>query len=30
MKLHHTPLSGLFEIDQPAVGDARGRFTRII
>ena len=29
MKLHHTPLSGLFEIDQPAVGDARGRFTRL-
>ena len=29
MKLHHTPLSGLFEIGQPAVGDARGRFTRL-
>lgn len=29
MKLHPTPIAGLFEIEQPAVGDARGRFTRL-
>ena len=29
MKLHPTPLAGLVEIEQPAVGDARGRFTRL-
>ena len=29
MKLHPTPLAGLVEIEQSAVIDARGRFTRL-
>lgn len=29
MKLHPTPLSGLYEIHSTPVGDARGRFTRL-
>ena len=29
MKLHPTPLAGLIEIEQSAVIDARGRFTRL-
>jgi len=29
MKLHATPLAGLFEISTSPVGDARGRFTRL-
>lgn len=29
MKLHPTPLAGLFEIEHTPVGDARGRFTRL-
>ena len=29
MKLHPTPLAGLYEIHTALVGDARGRFTRL-
>lgn len=29
MKLHSTPLAGLYEIRHTPVGDARGRFTRL-
>lgn len=29
MKLHATPLAGLFEVETAPVGDARGRFTRV-
>lgn len=29
MKLHSTPLAGLYEIHTSPVGDARGRFTRL-
>src|SRR6185437_8043646 len=29
MKLHATPLAGLYEIGTSPVGDARGRFTRL-
>lgn len=29
MKLHPTPLAGLYEIAHTPVGDARGRFTRL-
>jgi dTDP-4-dehydrorhamnose 3,5-epimerase len=29
MKLHATPLAGLYEIDTSPVGDTRGRFTRL-
>lgn len=29
MKIHVTPIAGLFEIEHTPVGDARGRFTRL-